>query len=99
MILIPKTNIPNQKFSITINGYNFGIQLQTAKNLTLFSLKLNEEPICNSVRCFPNSQVFFNSSIDLGGIFYWRCLHGDYPHYTKFDTQDLLFINYEEMTE
>lgn len=92
MLLIPKSNIPNQKFGVTINDFDVEITLKTARKLTLFSLRKSEEYICHNVRCVPNSFIFFQSLFDLNGMFYWRCPDGSYPHYTLFDTQDLLFV-------
>lgn len=97
MIFFQKRKVANQKFGTTINGYNLEITLKTAKGMTLFSLYNNDIAICNSVRCLPNSQVFFDSSIDLNGVFMWICPFNNYPYYELFDEQDFIFLTNEEL--
>lgn len=97
MIVIPKQQIPNQTFGININGYNLQATLKTSKNLTFFDLVYNGAVICSSVRCCPNSRIYFNSNFKFGGFFYWRCPNGEYPYFENFDTQDLLFVNDSEI--
>lgn len=98
MILeMPIKNIPNQQFTVQISNYLLTITLKTARDMTLFSLAINSEAVCSSVRCCPNSKVFLTSSIDLGGVFYWHCPEGNYPHYELFTNQKLVFIPTEDM--
>lgn len=99
MIVFRKQKVANQKFGVTINGYDLEITLKTAKGMTLFSLYENATPICDSVKCLPNSEIFFNSSIDLNGIFMWICPFNNYPYFEKFDEQDFLFLTNDELAE
>ena len=100
MLLVPIKNIPNQVFSITLNGVGYRIMLRTIQGLTFMSVWVNNEALFYNQICTPNNWVNQYNYISVNGKFYFYCLDEEYPNYEKFGiTQALYFLTPEEVNE
>lgn len=100
MLLVPIKNIPNQSFSVTLNGVGYRIQLRTIQGLTFMSVWVNNEALFYNQICTPNNWVNQYDYISVNGKFYFYCLDDEYPNYEKFGvTQALYFLTPEEVNE
>lgn len=84
--------IPNQIFSLILDGNNYIVQIKTFKEHTFMSITINDVKLCDNIRCFSNDIIFpyeENTSIKLC----WLCQDMEDPYYTKFGTlHRLLYI-------
>lgn len=100
MIEITVQQMPNQEFDINLDGHKYNIGIRTFRDMTLMSIKIDNEVIKNSVRCCPNQVIIPYKHLTSGGNLYWKCLDEEYPHYKKFgDTQFLYYITDEELSQ
>ena len=100
MLLVPIKNVPNQVFSITLNGVGYRIILRTIQGLTFMSVWVNNEALFYNQICTPNNWVNQYNYISVNGKFYFYCLDEEYPNYEKFGiTQALYFLTPEEVNE
>lgn len=100
MLLVPIKNVPNQVFSITLNGVGYRIMLRTIQGLTFMSVWVNNEALFYNQICTPNNWVNQYNYISVNGKFYFYCLDDEYPNYEKFGiTQALYFLTPEEVNE
>lgn len=100
MLLVPIKNIPNQVFSITLNGVGYRIMLRTIQELTFMSVWVNNEALFYNQICTPNNWVNQYNYISVNGKFYFYSLDEEYPNYKKFGvTQALYFLTPEEVNE
>jgi len=97
-------NYPNQQFSVQVNGVFVTFRLRTFRDITYASVTINdeEEPAAGSIRCTPNEWLL-NAELKrrVGGNFKFVTAENEYPHYTKFNTEDCKFVfcNLDEIEE
>lgn len=100
MQIIPLQNIPNQAFSVVLNGVDYRVALRTIQGMTFMSVWVGGEVLFYNQLCTPNNWVNVYDYISVNGKFYFRCLEEEYPTYTQFGiTQSLIFYNAEEVEE
>lgn len=98
MITIPVSKLPNQIFSIIINGIDYQIALRTIQELTYMSLWANGEILFYNQLCVPNEWINPYNYLSLNGKFRVDCVDDEYPYFEKFnDTQLLNFYTPEEV--
>ena len=99
MVNIELNNIPNQVFSITLNGMQYRIAVRTIQNFTLISVWQNGDILFYNQVCTPNAFVNPYNYVSENGKLYFRCLDNEYPNYKKFgDTQKLYFLTPDEVS-
>ena len=100
MQIIELQNIPNQEFSVTIDGNAWFIQLRTMRSgATFASVTLNNELLINNILLTPNAPLLPYPYISNGKNFYMLCDNDDYPNFEKFNvTQRLVYATDEELT-
>lgn len=98
MQIVPLQAIPNQTFTILLNGELYRIALRTVQELTYMSVWINEEVLFYNQLCTPNNWVNPYDYVSRNGKFFFACADEEYPTYTKFNiTQQLLFLTTEEV--
>lgn len=100
MLLIPIKRIPNQIFSVVLNGTPYRVALRTIQGLTFMSVWVNGVPLFYNQICTPNNWVNQYNYISTNGKFYFYSLDEEYPNYQQFGiTQALYFLTPEEVSE
>lgn len=98
MFLINLEKIPNQMFSIQLEGISYRVSLRTIHGLTYMSVWADGEVLFQDQLCVPNSLVNPYNYVSRGGKFYFKCLDDEYPVWSKFgDTQTLFYLTSEEV--
>ena len=98
MQVINLQNIPNQAFSIALNGEDYRIAVRTIQGLTFLSVWRNDEPLFYNQICVPNGFVDPYKYVSNNGKVYFRCLDNEYPNYKNFGiTQWLYYLTPEEV--
>jgi hypothetical protein len=79
-------SIPNQELSFAIGDNYFTLRLRTFRDITFASISMNDELLCGSMRCMPNTPIF-NGNINsiINGKLMFECLNGVLPNYKNFD--------------
>ena len=96
-------NIPNQRFSITLDNVAYQLRLRTIDRydvkLTLADIYINGSLVKSGVRCVPDSPLIpYEYLTENGANFFFHCINGDYPYYTEFNrTQVLCYGTKEEL--
>lgn len=86
MYTIELVKVPNQEFSINVEGNVFSIRLRTFRGITFASVSMNGELLTGGVKCMPNSSIFGgNVNTKLKGTLSFKCLTDNFPHYENFD--------------
>lgn len=98
MFIVPLDTVPNQEFSIVLNGLDYHIALRTIQGLTYMSCWVGQKPLFYNQLCTPNNWVNVYDYISINGKFYFKCLENNYPTYPQFGvTQTLIFYTPEEV--
>lgn len=98
MFLINLEKIPNQMFSLQLEGASYRVSLRTIQGLTYMSVWADGDVLFQDQLCVPNSFVNPYNYVSRGGKFYFKCLDEEYPVWNKFgDTQKLVFLTAEEV--
>ena len=97
-------NLPNQRFTTTINNVDMEITLklggQPDNPVMLFSLKSGDELICPAVPCFANQGLLpYPYMVEqMGGNFIFVTNEDEYPFWEAFGkTQSLCFVTVDEL--
>lgn len=97
MRIIPLDNVPNQVFTVNIEGNVYRIQARTIQDFTLLSVWQNDDLLFYNQVCVPNSFVNPYKYVSEDGRLFFRCLDNEYPNYRQFgNTQTLYFLTPEE---
>lgn len=100
MYKIDLTTIPNQIFTVMLEGVEYKIQLRTIQNQTYMSCWANNELLFYSQLCTPNNYVNPYNYVSINGKFYFECLDNEYPYFENFNTtQNLYFYTTEEIKQ
>ena len=98
-------NIPNQQFTIMLDGVAYRLRLRTIDDygvqITLADVYVNDKLVKASVRCAPDSPLIPYDYLTVDGAnLFFHCINGDYPFYTEFNrTQVLCYGTKEELME
>ena len=99
MQLIELKQIPNQTFTIMLNGVDYKITVRTIQDLTFISVWANGDLLFYNQICPPNAFVNPYDYISKNGKLYFGCITSDYPNYKQFGiTQNLYFLTPEEVS-
>lgn len=94
---IPIQSIPNQEFSITLDGNIYDITPKTMDNITCVSIVRNGVDIIDNIRCVPFQPVL-PAQYQESGNFSFVTGNGDLPYYTQFNvTQQLIYLSADEL--
>lgn len=94
---IPLQQIPNQSFSILLDGNQWNILLKTVEDITVVSMTLNGADILDSAHAVAGSFII-PSIYQESGNFFFTTLNQDLPYYTDFNvSQQLIYISATEL--
>lgn len=94
---IPLENVPNQKFSITLDETRYTIRLTTINGITYADIDRDDVNIISGFKCCPFQLIMPYPSMDSGN-FLFETSDGEYPQYESFgDTQFLYYLTQEEV--
>lgn len=99
MLLIPVATVPNQSFSIVLDGNQYDMSLYVINNVSAIDIKRNNVDILLGSRIVPNSPVIPYRYLE-NGNFVFITENGDYPIYTQYGiTQFLFYFSQTELNE
>ena len=85
-------------FSITLDTITANEKEDDSSYLTIASISVNGEELCNSLRCRPNKLIIPFDYKSKYGNFLFNCINDEVPYYEKFGlTQFLYYIPAEEL--
>lgn len=85
MLTIPLSNVPNQSFEFVYGGFVYSVTLKTYRSVVYGSVSIDDEPICQSIRCVNNQWIIPYEAIWSGkGNFRFECDDANYPNYENF---------------
>ena len=97
MLVVPIQQLPNQSFSVALDGNQWDFVLKTAEDTTVASLTLNSVDILDSARCVAGSFII-PSEYEEAGNFFFVTQNYQLPYYTQFNvTQSLIYISATEL--
>lgn len=86
---VPIQVLPNQEFSISLNGNLFDITLKTTDGVTSVSMVINGIDTIDNLRCVAGSPLI-PSRYEEAGNFMFLTLNEALPIYTEFNTSQIL---------
>jgi len=97
MMSLPIQQLPNQSFSIQLDGNSWDFLLKTVEDTTVVSLTLNTVDILDSARAIVGSFII-PSQYQEAGNFFFVTQNFLLPYYTQFGvTQALIYISAAEL--
>jgi hypothetical protein len=97
MIAIELQAIPNQSFSIRLNGDLYDIEILEANGVMCSNVSRNNELILSGDRIVPGYPIIPYQYLSNGNLVLLTA-NGDYPYYTQFGvTQSLIFASASEI--
>lgn len=90
MILVPLATVPNQSFSIVLDGNQYDISLYVINNVSAIDIKRNNVDILLGSRIVPNSPIIPYRYLESGN-FVFITDNGDYPIYTAYGISQFMF--------
>lgn len=100
MYNVPLKQVPNQVFSVALNGKDYRIALRTIQGMTFMSCWVDGVLLFYNQLCTPNNWVNVYDYISVNGRFYFESLGDEYPNYRSFGvSQRLLFLTPDEVVE
>ena len=97
MILVPISAVPNQSFSITLDGNQYDLALYLTTNVMAIDVVRNNVPIIMGMRVLPYVPVIPYEYLE-NGNFIFNTENGDYPIYDQFNvTQQLFYLSQSEL--
>jgi len=92
MNLIPLQAIPNQSFSVTLEGNLYALTLRTIQNGTYADITLNGNVLITGTRCVVNKPLLPYPYLEgVGGNFAFVTQNSEYPNYAEFGTTQALY--------
>ena len=91
---IPLDSIPNQAFSVRLEGAYYDITIRALNDEVMtISIVRDGVPVVHNTRAVPLMTVIPYSYREAHyGNFVWHTADGDYPYYTRFGSTDALFF-------
>jgi hypothetical protein len=97
MMQLPLQQLPNQSFSILLDGNQWDFLLKTVEDMTAVSLMLNGTDILDSARAAAGTFII-PSIYEESGNFFFVTQSFQLPYYTQFNvTQALIYISATEL--
>ena len=97
MMQIPLQQIPNQSFSILLDGNQWNMILKTVQDTTVVSMTLNGTDILDSARAAAGGFII-PSLYQESGNFFFVTQNFELPYYTQFTvTQAFVYISAVEL--
>lgn len=97
MMRLPLQAVPNQSFSLILDGNNWDFLLKTAEDTTVVSLTLNGTDLIDSARAVAGSFVI-PSRYEEAGNFFFTTANFELPFYTSFNVnQSLIYLSAAEL--
>ena len=91
MVILPLAAIPNQKVSARLEGALFELTIKVVRNLMAITIAKDGETLVSGVRCVPGQPLIpFRYLAGATGNFYFFTANGEYPHFTRFGSTDML---------
>ena len=92
MFLVPLIPVPNQNFSVRLDGVLFDISVKTARETMVITISRDNALVVSGVRCRPNLPLIPYRHLEgATGNFYFRTDGDVYPHYSRFGGTDALY--------
>jgi hypothetical protein len=99
MIIVPISAVPNQSFSITLDGNAYDLALYVTTNIMAMDIIRNNIPIVLGLRVVPYYPVIPYKYLE-NGNFIFNTENGDYPYYDQFNvTQQLIYLSQTELNQ
>lgn len=99
MLLVPISAVPNQSFSIVLDGNQYDMSIYVTNNVSAIDIKRNNVDILLGSRIVPNSPIIPYRYLE-NGNFVFATEDGAYPFYTEFGvTQSLFYFSQSEIDE
>lgn len=99
MMQVPIQAIPNQSFSIILDGNTWNFLLKTVEDTTAVSLTLNGIDIIDSSRA-ASGALIIPSRYEEAGNFFFTTANYQLPFYTSFNiSQSLIYVSATELAE
>jgi len=99
MLSIPVSAVPNQSFSIVLDGNQYDMSIYVTNNVSAIDIIRNNVPILLGSRIVPNSPIIPYRYLESGN-FVFATEDGAYPFYTEFGvTQTLYYFSQVELDE
>lgn len=99
MIIVPISAIPNQSFSITLDGNAYDLALYVTTNVMAMDIIRNNVPIVMGIRVVPYYPIIPYLYLE-NGNFIFNTENGDYPFYDQFNvTQQLIYLSQIELDQ
>jgi hypothetical protein len=97
MILVPISAVPNQSFSITLDGNQYDISLYITTNVMAIDIIRNNIPVIMGIRVLPYVPIIPYEYLE-NGNFFFNTENGDYPYFEQFNvTQQLFYLSQAEL--
>lgn len=104
MLDVPISNIPNQSFSINLDGSLYDINIQSTKGTSVdgtivmaFDIVRDGTPVVTGARAVPGSFLIPAAYLENGNFFVYT-MDDQYPDWQQFGiTQQLIFIPQAEL--
>jgi hypothetical protein len=94
---LPLQQLPNQSFSILLDGNQWDLLLKTVQDTTVASLTLNGTDVLDCARCAAGAFII-PSDYEEAGNFFFVTQNQQLPYYTQFNvTQSLIYISAVEL--
>ena len=99
MILVPLATVPNQSFSIVLDGNQYDISIYVTNNVSAIDIIRNNVPILLGSRLVSDYPVIPYRYLE-NGNFVFITEDGAYPIYTEFGiTQFMFYFSQAEIAE
>ena len=101
MQIVPIDDTPNQEFSIVLDNVRYDMRLRALTDVMCVDLTIDDVVTLTGVRVVDGTGIIPYKYLEMGGgNFFFLTELGDIPYWTEFGTtQDLVFINEEELAE
>ena len=97
---VPLNNtLPNQEFTILLNGKNFDLAIRTVDDISLLTITVDGIKIVDSIKCMPNVPLLYYKYLQSQyGDFIFSTTDNEYPYYTGFSGRyKLFYLTYDEV--
>ena len=97
MIIVPLAAVPNQTFSITLDGNAYDMAIFLCNNIMAMDIVRNNEIILLGARLVPDEPIIPYRYLEDGNFFFITDQFA-YPYYTEFGTnQTLIYVSALEL--
>jgi hypothetical protein len=90
MQIIPLASVPNQSFTVTLDGNRWGFRIKAARDCMCADVSLNEQDVVLGQRIVAGTPVLPYRQLAIFGNFILLTDNDDLPDWEKFSTGQLL---------